>query len=89
MASEFRILTELLTEPHLSAMFGPGVPIHFVPDTRRQPTIPKAEDFSINAVEKTFDTLGHNAATFIPARPKIFQDLIQEVSNVAKESLGT
>lgn len=86
VARAYRTLTDMLTTPALSALFGAGVliqPIVNYPPTRPRSTTPTAED--INA---TLCTLGYTSSGFITSHPEKVDDFVGELAT-ATANRGT
>ncbi|EIW55387.1 uncharacterized protein TRAVEDRAFT_74203 [Trametes versicolor FP-101664 SS1] len=80
VARAYRALTEMLTTPALSALFGASVSIHPVanpPPARRQ-TTPTAED-----IKATLTSLGYTSSYFIASHPEKFDDFVGELTAAA------
>lgn len=77
VARAYRALTEMLTTPALSALFGSSVSVHPVanPPPARLQTMPTAED-----IRATLTTLGYTSGYFIACQPEKFDHFVGELT---------
>ncbi len=92
VTSEYRILAQLYNKLDLSAMFGPRVPVHFVPDTFQARAANRSDltaAFTTAHITETFDMVEYNEDNFVSSRTKRFMHLVEQVKEKAESSLST